>query len=84
VSYVKSLSVHNICCDSNADQNREIVVEHRIGTDHNAESQLDNKSSNDEFNRIRNRPLNFYFLPCAECVKIVVVWQYTNVMRVGV
>lgn len=38
--YVKIPAVQNIFCDSNADQNREIIVEHRIGTDHDAESQL--------------------------------------------
>jgi hypothetical protein len=65
--------VHNICCDTNADQNLVIVVELHIVTDHDAESQLDGKINHDEFNPIRNRPLHFYFLPCAEHLKIAVV-----------
>ena len=41
--YVNIAYVHNICCDSNADQYSEIVVERHIVTDHDAESQLDGK-----------------------------------------
>lgn len=71
--YVKIPAVHNIFCDSNADQIREIVVEPRIGTDHYTESQLYGKINHDGFNLIRNRSLNFYFLPFAERVKIAVI-----------
>jgi hypothetical protein len=65
--------VHNNCCESNTDQNRKFVVEHHIGTDHDAELQLEGKINHDRFNPIRNRLLRFYFLPCAELVKIAVV-----------
>ena len=71
--YVKSPAVHNICCGSNNGQNRKIVVERHIVTDHDVESQLDGKINHDGFNPIRNRQLHFYFLPCTELVKIAVV-----------
>ena len=35
--YVKSPAVHNICCESNTDDNRKIVVELHVGTDHDVE-----------------------------------------------
>jgi hypothetical protein len=72
--YVKRPVVHNICCESNTDKIRKIIVEHHIGTDHDVESQLDGKINHDGFNPIRNRPLRFYFLPCAVLVKIAVVF----------
>jgi len=73
VPYVKSPAVYNICCESNTDKIRKIVVEHHIGTDHDVETQLEGKINHDRFNPIRNMTLHFYFLPCAELVKIAVV-----------
>ena len=70
---IKSLAVHYICCDSNADEIHEIVFELHIGTDHDVESQLDGKINHDGFNPIRNRPLRSYFLSYAKRVKISVV-----------